>query len=200
MPAASRRSSPGGRVLHRGLADELRPAGAVRLIEAGDAAGQRPIAELGLAGPLEGVAHLDRRLGLLALLREDAPVGHQPAHHVGPLVLAPAAGSNSATDVVRPGQQRALAGERVEMELADPLLARGLRRPSPSAASSAALHRHGGGARRLVGPPDRRRPGAGRRRSRRGASATPAPRMPGHRAPSGRRASPDSWPARSRRR
>ena len=150
MPAESLRSSPAGVWSVRRLAHELRPAGAVGLEEPRDAARQRPVAELGLPRALEGVDHLDRRLGLVALLRQDAPLRHQAAHHVAPLVrhLRRLEERDRGGE---PGQQGALAGQRVEMKLADPLLRRRRRAAIATSATARALNIGIGGWSALAG-------------------------------------------------
>ena len=66
--------------------DQLRAAGTVGLIDPGDPTRERPIPELALVGPLQGIAHLHRGLGLLPLLRQETPIGDQSPHHVVSLV------------------------------------------------------------------------------------------------------------------
>src|SRR5690606_26359577 len=73
-----------GAVVNRRLADELQPAGAVGLEEAYHAAGERPVAQVGLPGTLHRVEDGDRRLFLLTILAQATPPGELAAEFVAP--------------------------------------------------------------------------------------------------------------------
>ena len=132
-----------------------------------------------LAGPLEGVAHLDRHLGLVALLRQRSPVRQLPADDVGAARTAPSAGSKSATDVVRARAASVLARAACTGGTHRPA-PRGARRlPSALAIALMAARARRDGRRRAAPPRlDRCPPAAGPPHPRARRSATRGPPQP----------------------